>query len=301
MEKTPDRPEMPMSSKTRTVPPVLWASLILVVAQAITFYVARREEVFFDDRGIVSPDMSVGPPVLYFLVVSAVIGLVLLLLPLRLLKLVMRAMFAALYAWGLSIVLVVGFAFPFPAGLVLALAAGAAWFFWPTILLHNLLMVLTLVGAGSVFGYLLSPWTFMVFMAVIAVYDFLAVRLGYMLWMAKKLSESDALPAFVLPNTLAGWKRNLKGALARQLSEREPGERDFTILGGGDIGFPLMLSSSLLFAEGIPEAAVVAAFSLLGLLSAYWIQHTFLKGKPMPALPPIAVASFLGLLIARLL
>ena len=40
---------------------------------------------------------------------------------------------------------------------------------------------------------------------------------------------------------------------------------------------------------------VVAAFSLVGLLGAYWIQAKFAKGKAVPALPPIAVMSLIGL------
>jgi presenilin-like A22 family membrane protease len=74
-------------------------------------------------------------------------------------------------------------------------------------------------------------------------------------------------------------------------------DRKYSILGGGDIGFPLLLSSSVYFAYGFNNALLVAMFSLLGLVGAYMIQATFLKGKPMPALPPIAVLSLVGLLI----
>jgi hypothetical protein len=74
-------------------------------------------------------------------------------------------------------------------------------------------------------------------------------------------------------------------------------DRKYSILGGGDIGFPLLLSSSVYFTYGLNNALLVAMFSLFGLVSAYWIQTTFIKGKPMPALPPIAVLSLVGLLI----
>ena len=73
----------------------------------------------------------------------------------------------------------------------------------------------------------------------------------------------------------------------------------FSILGGGDIGFPVLLVSSVYFGYGLPDAILVAVFSLLGLICAYWIQTAFLKGRPMPALPPIAVLSLIALLIVR--
>ena len=36
----------------------------------------------------------------------------------------------------------------------------------------------------------------MIFMLIIAVYDVLAVRFGFMVWMADKLSQSSSLAAF---------------------------------------------------------------------------------------------------------
>jgi len=134
-------------------------------------------------------------------------------------------------------------------------------------------------------------------MLVISVYDVLAVRLGYMLWMVKRLSESETLPAFVIPKRISGWTLNLKEVGFKKLFEDESAEREFSILGGGDIGFPLMLVVSVFFAHGFTSSVVVAAFSLLGLVSAYWIQLFPLKGKPMPALPPITFVSLIGFLI----
>ena len=65
----------------------------------------------------------------------------------------------------------------------------------------------------------------------------------------------------------------------------------------GDIAFPCILTASVYFAQGMTPAVVMAVFGLLGLASAYAIQAIFLKGKPIPALPPIAVFTLVGLLI----
>jgi len=158
-------------------------------------------------------------------------------------------------------------------------------------------MIFTLASVGAVFGFLLSPWTAISFMLVISVYDVLAVRFGYMVWMVKKLSESGTLPAFVIPRRISAWNLNLKEEGFKKLFEDGSGEREFSILGGGDIGFPLLFLVSVFFVYGFASCVIVAAFSLLGLISAYLIQLFFLKGKPMPALPPITFTSLIGFLI----
>jgi presenilin-like A22 family membrane protease len=51
--------------------------------------------------------------------------------------------------------------------------------------------------------------------------------------------------------------------------------------------------------SGFAASLIVAGFSLVGLIGAYVIQRRFLKGKPMPALPPIAFTSLIGWLLVR--
>lgn len=244
---------------------------------------------------IVTPEASLTIAVAFFFGVVVLMGLALFLIPVRLLKLVFKAMFTVMFIWGLFIPL--GLTVPFPAAAGIAVAAGLVWLLRPTVWLHNALMSLALISAAAVFGLLLPPWTAMLLMLVISVYDVLAVRLGYMLWMAKSMSDTGALPAFVLPKTSSGWGQGLRGFSLSALAEREPEEREVSVLGGGDIGFPLLLTASVFFKSGLAGSLIVAGFSVLGLAGAYWLQHAFLKGKPMPALPPIALGCLTGFLI----
>ena len=82
------------------------------------------------------------------------------------------------------------------------------------------------------------------------------------------------------------------------MKDEPAGERRFSILGGGDIAFPLLVSAASFFAFGLTPALIVASCGLAGLLGAYAIQAVWLKGKPMPALPPIAFFSIIGFLLA---
>ncbi len=267
----------------------------MVLALGLTLYVASREKLFFKANQVVSPDISLGPIVAYFFGVVVVLGLILFIIPLSKLRLFFRVLFAFMFAWGIFIVAALNL--PLAAAYTVAAIAGITWLFWARIWLHNLLLLITLSGAGSVFGFLFSPWTFMIFMLVVAVYDFVAVRFGFMVWMADKLSESATLPAFIFPKQISDWKLSVKNVSVSDLKDKKSDEREYSILGGGDIGFPLMLTVSVFFGAGLVSAVLVGVFALMGLMSAFLIQLLWLKGKPMPALPPIAFFSLAGFLI----
>jgi presenilin-like A22 family membrane protease len=300
--------------------PVYWSILIFIAAQALTFGVIAREDSFLEANEIYVPPQpqavsiwpqptvgpsgevtqtpaysSLGPILIYFFAVVIILGVVLFLIPVKWLRYLLRALFAFLFAWAVFIILVMWL--PLPAALAIAVAVGAFWFITPRVWLQNLVMVLAMVGVAAVFGRFLSPWTAMILVLALAVYDFLAVRFGYMVWMAKKLSDSNTLPAFFIPKSASEWKDKMKESSVSKIVEEKSSERKFSILGGGDIAFPLLLVSTVFFSQGFGSAIIVAGFSLAGLIAAYWIQAVFLKGKPMPALPPIAVLSLIGLLI----
>jgi len=276
--------------------PVIWSSLLLIVAQVITLFIVSREQVFVEVNNFPSPQIGLGIPVLYFFGAVIVIGLALFFIPISILRLLLLILFAFIFAWGIFILLLMSFYLPVLLSGIIAVIAGIIWYFKPIIWLHNLLLLLALISVGLVFGYLLSPWAAMLLLLVIAVYDFVSVRLGHMMWMAQKLSESNVLPAFVIPISITKWNFNLKKSGFKNLFE-ERTEREFSLLGGGDVGFPLLLVVSVFFLSGYAAAIIIAAFSLVGLIGAYWVQSFFFKGKPTPAMPSISLACLIGFLI----
>jgi len=275
--------------------PFFWSALVMVLALVLALANARQGEIFFEEQDFVSPDISILPIIAYFFGVVIVISLILFFIPLSKLRLVFRVLFALMFGWG--VLIMAGFSLPMPVAYTLAAIGGIAWLFWARIWLHNVLLLVTLSGAGSVFGYLFSPLTFMIFMLIIAVYDLLAVRFGFMVWMADRLSESESLPAFIFPKKLRDWMLKLRSVSVSDLSGKKSEEREHSILGGGDIGFPLMLAVSVFYQTGLASGIVIGAFALVGLMGAFLIQLIWLKGKPMPALPPIAFASLIGFLV----
>jgi len=294
--------------------------LLFVVAQMLILLVAPRIDPFLEEKDIEIPTQppapiawwpgnvtlpngdvidvparsALGPILIYILAAAGVLGLILYKIPLTALKVLLRLLFALLFSWGAFIATV--FYVPLPLAVAIAVAFGTFWFLIPLVWLHNLALILAVSSLGAVFGRFITPWTAMGIILALAVYDFLAVRFKFMLWMADKLSEVNALPALIIPKDYSEWKLNLKKH-GEKMVELNPAEREYSILGGGDIAFPCLLTASVYFAQGFKPAAIIAGLGLLGLVSVYAIQTIFLKGKPMPALPPIAAFALVGLLI----
>ena len=293
--------------------------LLFVVAQMLILLVAPRIDPFLDENDIeiptqppapiswwpgevVLPDGEVidvpahsalGPILIYILAAAAVLGITLSKIPLTALKVILRLLFALLFSWGAFIAAV--FYVPLPLAVAIAVAFGTFWFLIPLVWLHNLVLILAVSSLGAVFGRFITPWTAMAIILALAIYDFLAVRFKLMLWMADRLSQINALPALIIPKNYSEWNFNLKKR--ERIIELNPAEREYSILGGGDIAFPCLLTASVYFARGLKPAVTIAVLGLLGLASVYAIQARLLKGKPMPALPPIAAFSLVGLLI----
>ena len=310
-----------MSIKRPAKPNTVYLGLLLFfVAQMLILLVAPRIGPFLDENDIEIPTLpsepiywwpgevttpggeiidvpahsAFGPILIYIFAAAGVLALILYKTPLTALKVLLRLLFALLFGWGAFIATV--FYIPLPLAVAVAVAFGTFWFLIPLVWLHNLALILAVSSLGAVFGRLVTPWTAMGIILALAVYDFLAVRFKFMLWMADRLSDINALPALIIPKKYSEWHLNLKKR-GEKMIELNPAEREYSILGGGDIAFPCLLTASVYFAQGFKPAAIVAVFGLLGLVSVYAIQAIFLKGKPMPALPPIAVFTLAGLLV----
>jgi len=298
---------------------VYWGLLLFVVAQMLILLVAPRIDPFLEENDIDIPTQpsapiswwpgevtlpdgevievpahsALGPILIYILAAAAVLGITLSKIPLTALKVLLRLLFALLFSWGAFIATV--FYVPLPVAVAIAVVFGTFWFLIPLVWLHNLVLILAVSSLGAVFGRFITPWTAMAIILALALYDFLAVRFRFMLWMADRLSQINALPALIIPKNYSEWNLNLKKR--EKTIEVNPAARKYSILGGGDIAFPCLLTASVYFARGLVPAAIIAVFGLLGLVSVYAIQARFLKGKPMPALPPIAAFTLVGLLI----
>jgi len=165
------------------------------------------------------------------------------------------------------------------------------WLKRPSILIQDICIILGIAGTGSILGLRLSPSIVVFLLIIFSIYDFIAVyKTKHMVKMAKKMIESKAILAFVIPPDISGFKQGL--------GKIKPGGK-FLILGGGDIVFPLILAVTLV-PFGILDSLIIAIFALIGLFFSFWFFAKQKVRQPIPALPPIALFSIIGYLITRL-
>lgn len=164
-------------------------------------------------------------------------------------------------------------------------------FLHPSVLTQNLVMILAIAGIGAVIGLSLTTISVIIVLMVLSVYDFIAVyKTKHMVKMAKQMMQQRVLLAYIIPQTITGFKGDLKDV--------KIGGRLF-ILGSGDVVMPLVAVAAM-SRFSLAHALVVLLFAFLGLLLMHLIFNLQRIRRPMAALPPIALFTILGILVSVL-
>ncbi len=155
-----------------------------------------------------------------------------------------------------------------------ALVVSLGLSFWrvlrKTMVIHNVTEVFLYGGLATLFVPFLSLSGIVILLLLISVYDMVAVwQTKHMVTMATFQTKMKLFAGLMIP---------YKGKMA--------------ILGGGDVGFPLLLSGVVLKTLGFAPAVVVSLFFAGGLLGLLLFST---KGKFYPAMPFLTVAGLLGL------
>ncbi len=153
------------------------------------------------------------------------------------------------------------------------------------ILLRNVSSIIAAAGAGAVIGVSLGIIPVLLFIVMLAVYDFIAVfKTKHMVTLAKNITKKNLSFTFALPTK----------------------EHTFE-LGTGDMVIPLTLavsvlastSQSLAFPSNFVAPIIVLIGSLVGLTLTIQFSSKNI-GKALPALPPQAIIMLFMLLLAYL-
>lgn len=142
--------------------------------------------------------------------------------------------------------------------------------------LHNFTEVFIYGGLAAVFVPFLTLWTISLLLILISAYDAYAVwKSKHMVSMATFQTKMKLFAGFMIPY---GKKH--------------------AILGGGDIGFPLIFSGVVLKSFGMVESIIVSLVVSLALLILLIKAE---KNKYYPAMPFISLGCFIGLAFVFLL
>jgi presenilin-like A22 family membrane protease len=169
----------------------------------------------------------------------------------------------------------------------------------PTVILHNLIIILTTIWASVLLGLAITPWQMVIMLVILSVYDMIAVwKTKHMIAMFKGLAEQGVIFALVVPRRAKNlWQQ--APALTSNASQ-SAARNDFVFMGTGDLALPLIFAVSN-FKQNIWTAFLIVLGALLGIIFIHFVFLNKKEQKPLPALPPLATGAIIGWLIGRLI
>lgn len=176
---------------------------------------------------------------------------------------------------------------------VLVAAVLAAWrIFRPNIWIQTGTELFVYGGLAAIFVPLLNVLSVSILFVFIALYDAYAVwKSKHMVTLAKSQTKANVFAGLIIPYKLK--KRVEKVKKSKKLKRRAPPQKIRTaILGGGDIGFPLIFAGVILKEFGLWQSLIIPFFAALGLGVLLFYAN---EKKFYPAMPFIGAGCFLGM------
>ncbi len=173
----------------------------------------------------------------------------------------------------------------------------ALWkIFKPNVWVHNFTELFIYGGLAAIFAPLFNLWSISILLILIAGYDAYAVwKSKHMVTLAKSQTEAKVFAGLLIPYSLKGFlkkKKDAKVTVNKSAIQPPKVHLRTAILGGGDIGFPLIFAGVVLKEWGLWQSLIIPFFALAGLaLLLYYAEEK----KFYPAMPFISAGCLLGL------
>lgn len=245
------------------------------------------------------------------IVIAIIIGTLLVLWLIRLRKpWILRLWFFGVVALTLSF----SFAAFVPQGVALALAVFVAvWkMFRPNIFIHNISELFIYGGLAAIFVPMLNIYAAVLLLLFISAYDIVAVwKTKHMVGMAKFQAEAGMFAGLFIPYNAEGApapmgkKKPGKGTAMGTISPKaakgvvRSGKGRVAVLGGGDMGFPLIFAGVVMKEAMLSLPHYAAFLKVLAIPACAGIALYILllkgdKNKFYPAMPFISVGCLVG-------
>ena len=223
-----------------------------------------------------------------FIMIAVLIGTAIVLL---LVKFKGHKIWKAWFFLSVMICLAIAFSAFINQWVALVIAAGVAiWKTWrPNFVIHNLSEVFIYGGLAAIFVPIMNVMSAMILLVAIAIYDMIAVwQSKHMVKMANFQTESRVFAGLSIPYELPKGRKHAKGEGKHKKGKGEMIKS--AILGGGDIGFPLLFSGVLMKAVGWNVLVVTVTVTISLFLLLYFAK----KDRFYPAMPFISAGCFVG-------
>ncbi|MBI2581537.1 hypothetical protein HYV87_00215 [Candidatus Woesearchaeota archaeon] len=177
---------------------------------------------------------------------------------------------------------------------IVALVMAGVFALWkvfrPNVLVHNITELFIYGGLAAIFVPLFNLFSVIILLVLISGYDAYAVwKSKHMIALAKSQAKAKIFAGLMLPYKLGGMGKPNPRLKIKKVKVKA------AILGGGDIGFPIIFAGVVLKEIGLWQSLIIPFGALLGLAVLLW------KGKQnkfYPAMPFISAGCFIALGIA---
>jgi len=159
------------------------------------------------------------------------------------------------------------------------------------VIVQNLSEVFVYGGLAVIFVPILNIYAVTLLLLTISVYDMIAVwQSKHMVKLAKFQTESKVFAGLMIPYAMP--KKEIEEQKIVHTGKKvETEEVKSAILGGGDIGFPLLFAGVLMEHFGFLKVLIVPVVVSIGLFLLLYFAK---KDRFYPAMPFITVACFVG-------
>ncbi len=173
--------------------------------------------------------------------------------------------------------------------LVLALIFGIWKVFKPNVWVQNITELFLYGGLAAIFVPLFNVLSVSVLLILVSIYDIYAVwKSKHMIKLAKIQMKQKFFAGLFWPYKK---KEELKNKVVRVKAR-------IAVLGGGDIGFPLIFAGVVLKEWGLLPSLIIPIFALIALAGLFYFSK---EKKFYPAMPFISAGCFVGLLVSWLI
>ena len=241
------------------------------------------------ERPDVAPSVSI-----WYILVAVLVGTVLILLIVKFGKVLLWKLWFLL-AIVMCLTIALGAFFGSWLAFILALVLGVWKVVRPNIIVHNLTELFIYGGLAAIFVPILNVFYAFILLIALSFYDMYAVWSSkHMVSMAKFQTKSGIFAGLLIPYSYKiakakSSKRKTKGAQSQIRT---------AVLGGGDIGFPLIFAGTVFVSSNMVSALWVAAGATLALVCLLLASK---KDRFYPAMPFLTVGCAIGYVIAILL
>lgn len=161
--------------------------------------------------------------------------------------------------------------------LLLALAFTLIKLIRPSVIIHNFTELFVYSGIAAIFVPIMSLLAVSILLLIISIYDMIAVwKTKHMIKLAEFQTKSKMFAGLLVP-----YDKGKKAA----------------ILGGGDIGFPMLFAGVIMKTTGILEGFIVALFVSIALFMLLYFSK---KNTYYPAMPFLTAGCAVGYLVTLL-